>query len=208
MLYDVSEGLAGKLERRGVPAAFFIDCMRGIFIERARILGYRLSVELVNTMSSRVAVWELARFIYTFVPAAMLMLKCSDGDCHAEILCEDGEISASFHAEIDRIGRVSRGEITMTELADALEYDDIPSAVVSDVILESCGMPLQCIPSGRSMKNPGKLELKMCIPVTEIKEDVLFSPSAEKEFAESVMSAFCDFVDISAPDVSEMESGE
>ena len=96
----------------------------------------------------------------------------------------------------------------MTELADALEYDDIPSAIVSDVILESCGMPLQCIPSGRSMKNSGELELKMCVPVTEIREDVLFSPEEERKFVESVMSAFCDFIDISAPDISSTDSGE
>ena len=208
MLYDVSEGFNGKLEKRAVPAAFFIDCMRDILIKRVRILGYRLSVELINTMSGRVAVWELARFIYTFVPAVMLMLKCSDGDCHAEILCEDGEISASLHAEIDRIGRVTKGAVSMTELASALEYDDIPSAVVSDVILESCGMPLQCIPSGRSMKSSGNLELKMHIPVSEIREEALFSPEAERKFAESIMSAFYDFVDISATDVSETESGE
>lgn len=208
MIYDVSEGLANRLERRAVSAVFFIDCMREILIQRVRILGYRLSVEVVNTMSSRVAVWELARFIYTFVPTTMLMLKCSDGDCRAKILCEDEEISASFHAEIDRIGRVKSGAAAMTELADALEYDDIPSAIVSDVILESCGMPLQCIPSGRSMKNSGELELKMCVPVTEIREDVLFSPEAERKFVESVMSAFCDFIDISAPNNSSTDSSE
>lgn len=194
-VYDISSGLSDRMVKNTVKPDVFLNMLKEISNSRMRTLGYRLMTDHRISIMNNVPVGELVKFTYAFLPASMLMLRAAGGNGSAVIRCENGAVSACITAMMCEDKNIRSDLAGLAVLGEAIGYDDIPGLIAADAVIEGDGLGFSYVLDKKSENEPTRFSLEFSLPITEIREAVLFAPAEELLLERQIATALYEFFD-------------
>lgn len=193
-VYGIADGIGNITENAPADASKLLGNIRILFTDYFSKFGFHLSINVICPNAYIIPSRDIASALSALLHISILAFKSSVGGCRITVECTDGRINIRTRFEAENIGRVKSSTNTLTALAAALDYDDIPGMILADTILQDSGITLSCKPEGRSKKEAGNLNIALNIPVAKAYETVLHSPAAEEKLMSDFISAFAEML--------------